>query len=434
MRVTYFFFPPTMKGSTKMKSFRVISGGTHGADLGGMIGAKLLGLPTGGVGHYGADKTYGFVQGTSTTYAGRDRENVDSCDAVIALNSSLPNTGRGTEATVSYALTGNMKHPPFQKPADTCHEVIEGNKPVLFLWDAVPENMALHSSAVSHFLQSIPGLTTLLVAGVSEKTVPGAQGHMKHVLVTGVHHLMGELPPPPPPKLRYSHYLVMDFEASGHCRDSMKWEIVEFPCVVVDAATLEPVAEYHKYVRPTTAAQLSDFCKESCGITQQQVDEAHPIDRVLKDFIKWVGSLSLKGDVVVVTCGNYDLRTALRAEVLNKKLPTLPVWLKRWCNIKELFAEKHLRGRRQYGMAQMLSHQKLSLEGRHHSGIDDTRNISKLMVHLIRNSDLTVRATSGYDSASGDPQPEPTYSLPSPSWTPPIPSTKTKMKKKTRVQ
>ena len=34
------------------------------------------------------------------------------------------------------------------------------------------------------------------------------------------------------------------------------------------------------------------------------------------------------------------------------------------------------------GMAMMLSHFKLTLDGRHHSGIDDCRNIAKLAIHL----------------------------------------------------
>ena len=35
------------------------------------------------------------------------------------------------------------------------------------------------------------------------------------------------------------------------------------------------------------------------------------------------------------------------------------------------------------GMAGMLNKLGMKLEGRHHSGIDDTRNIAKIILHLI---------------------------------------------------
>ncbi|KAJ9460707.1 putative exonuclease domain-containing protein [Diplonema papillatum] len=196
----------------------------------------------------------------------------------------------------------------------------------------------------------------------------------------------------------FDRYLVIDFEANGHNRDSTSWEIVEFPCVVVDTATKQVVAEFHRYVRPTVRPDLSEFCVEQCGISQATTDAADPIDVVLRDFIQWVDSLRYAaGSFAVVTCGDYDMKTALRAEVRNKGLPRLPAYLKQWVNIKKVFAGKAGYSRPK-GMAGMLADLQMPLIGRHHSGIDDARNIAAILVRLLH-EDVRVGITASYDGS-----------------------------------
>eukprot|EP01059_Diplonema_ambulator_P015180 TRINITY_DN26287_c0_g1_i1.p1 TRINITY_DN26287_c0_g1~~TRINITY_DN26287_c0_g1_i1.p1 ORF type:complete len:361 (+),score=52.58 TRINITY_DN26287_c0_g1_i1:105-1085(+) len=321
----------------------------------------------------------------------------------------------------------------FEKPHGENHQIFDGKKPVLMLWDPVPENIPSHTLAIRDFITSHPTAATLLITGVSEKSVPGTEHHVSTVLTNALVDLIAKKPvrkTPETPTQRYDHFLVMDFEASGHCRDSMKWEIVEFPCIALNTATLHPTAEFHEYVRPTTIPELSEFCKENCGIVQEQVDKADTIDVVVIKFLKWVESLNL-GKVLVVTCGNYDMRTALRAECLNKGIEGLPAYLRRWCNIKEIFAEKFLPPHsRQLGMAGMLSHQRLPLVGRHHSGLDDTRNIASLTAHIIAKAGAQLYATGAYEPARPDTPPVSTQPMP----TRPTLSPKPVMKKKTRVQ
>eukprot|EP01063_Lacrimia_lanifica_P010612 TRINITY_DN17352_c0_g3_i1.p1 TRINITY_DN17352_c0_g3~~TRINITY_DN17352_c0_g3_i1.p1 ORF type:complete len:245 (+),score=69.43 TRINITY_DN17352_c0_g3_i1:76-810(+) len=187
----------------------------------------------------------------------------------------------------------------------------------------------------------------------------------------------------------FTHYLVLDFEASGHDRNSWNWEIIEFPCVIVDAAAgrAVPGGEFHRYVRPTRVPQLSEFAVRECGIAQATVDKADAIDVVLRDFVKWVAEKAAElgmARFACVTCGDYDLKTALPAEVRNKSLPPLPSFLKRWVNIKHVFGRAcWQQDRKGPGMAGMLSLLKLPLVGRHHSGIDDTRNIAQIVLHLL---------------------------------------------------
>jgi inhibitor of KinA sporulation pathway (predicted exonuclease)/ASC-1-like (ASCH) protein len=191
----------------------------------------------------------------------------------------------------------------------------------------------------------------------------------------------------------YDHYLVIDFEASGVVQQSSEWEIVEFPIVVVDAHALKRVPdEFHQYVRPTVNPKLSDQCIQSCGIAQSDVEGASPIDVVVAEAIAWVESLNVGDKIAVVTCGDYDLKTALRIESQRKGF-LLPDWLRRWVNIKVPFARIY---GRETGMKGMLSQLNLSLDGRHHCGLDDAMNIAKILIDLLK-SGITLDITNSYE-------------------------------------
>eukprot|EP01060_Flectonema_neradi_P017631 TRINITY_DN24493_c0_g1_i1.p1 TRINITY_DN24493_c0_g1~~TRINITY_DN24493_c0_g1_i1.p1 ORF type:complete len:421 (+),score=66.91 TRINITY_DN24493_c0_g1_i1:68-1330(+) len=370
-----------------MSRLTIISGGSWGADMGALMAGKMLGFPTTGVSHRGALPEYGLTAAVDKSYSARDRMNVDSSEAVVAFKPADPNTGRGTSTTVEYAKNGYSNFVKLQPPPPGSHSyTIKGTKPILILWGYFGSE---HATALKQFVTDT-NANSLLFCGSIEKNAPGMQEYVKNVLLKAFGGDASFSKPVPAPvaktvvkkvetNLPHSHYLVMDFEASGHNKDSSSWEIVEFPCVVVESSTMKVVDEFHRYVRPTTVKKLSDFCVEQCGITQKQVDAADPIFIVLDDFIKWVNSKGYASPVVL-TCGNYDLRTALKAEVVNKGLSPLPNFLKRWVNIKEVFANHF--GCKQVGMAGMLSKLSIPLVGRHHSGIDDARNIAKILIYL----------------------------------------------------
>ena len=81
---------------------------------------------------------------------------------------------------------------------------------------------------------------------------------------------------------------------------------------------------------------------------------------------------------VFVSCGDFDgNHLASEARCKGVKLPS---YLKRWINLKKVFPVKVK------GMTSMLEYLGLVLEGRHHSGIDDARNISKCAIALLKAS------------------------------------------------
>jgi len=62
------------------------------------------------------------------------------------------------------------------------------------------------------------------------------------------------------------------------------------------------------------------------------------------------------------------------------KIP-LPRYFNEWINIKK--AAQHFYKAPMRGMAEMLKFLGIPLQGRHHSGIDDCRNIASICLHLM---------------------------------------------------
>lgn len=181
--------------------------------------------------------------------------------------------------------------------------------------------------------------------------------------------------------LPWDCFAVLDFEAT--CEENVKLapqEVIEFPLVLVDAQTLERVDEFRTYVRPARNPKLTQFCTELTGILQDQVDAAPLWTEALKQAQKWLHTRSY-GRCLLVTCGDWDLRQMLPAQC---KLhgEAVPAEFLRWLNIKTLFEK--VTGKPKTGMAGMLAELEMTLEGRHHCGLDDCRNIARILKELLR--------------------------------------------------
>ena len=199
-----------------------------------------------------------------------------------------------------------------------------------------------------------------------------------------------------PPELRYrelptekvDYFLILDFEGNNDKDSSYALkEIIEFPVLKVNAQTLQTESEFHTYVQPIAYPKINPFITELCGITQDMVDGKPHLPDVLMQFDEWMkseGLLEAGVNFCFVTCGDWDLKTALPVNCDYLKL-RYPDYLKRWVNIKSCFqATMRKKGG---GMVSMLHKLELTLDGRHHSGIDDTRNIAKILRELARRNE-----------------------------------------------
>ena len=109
------------------------------------------------------------------------------------------------------------------------------------------------------------------------------------------------------------------------------------------------------------------------------------LDFVLKNFHDWLKSERLLEEnvrFIFVTCGDWDLGTMLRKQCQHFRLERQK-YFDHWINIKRSFNQVTGQGGRT-GMMEMLNHLKIPHQGRHHSGIDDCRNIAEILRDLIR--------------------------------------------------
>jgi len=178
----------------------------------------------------------------------------------------------------------------------------------------------------------------------------------------------------------FDYFLVLDFEATC-LKDSKIYpqEIIEFPILKVNSRTLQVESQFHQYVHPEVYPELSPFCTELTGIIQEQVDGQPDLKTTLTMVDKWMTDENLlKPEVrsIFVTCGDWDLQTMLPSQCKYFKIEA-PLYFNKWINIKKPFCE--VTGTYPKGMMPMLQTLGLKHVGRHHSGIDDCRNIANIV-------------------------------------------------------
>jgi len=187
----------------------------------------------------------------------------------------------------------------------------------------------------------------------------------------------------------FEYYLVLDFESS--CQDPEQGpidqqEIIEFPCLLVRADDLGLVEEFHEYIRPVAKPQLTTFCTELTGITQDMIQDRDTFRDVLPRFVSWYESRGLStSNATFVTCGQWDLVSMLPKQCLYSGL-TVPQMLDvgesgEFVNIK--LTHQKTMGQYAKGIEAMLGHLGLKFEGHLHSGIADCRNILSVMKGLV---------------------------------------------------
>ncbi|OZC11177.1 SAP domain protein [Onchocerca flexuosa] len=195
----------------------------------------------------------------------------------------------------------------------------------------------------------------------------------------------------------YDYFVVMDFECT--CEADLynyNHEIIEFPAILVDVRKKEIVDIFHSYVRPLVNPQLSEFCSAFTGITQEMVDKASPFIDVLDSFRAWMQSHRLgQKDVryAFVTDGPWDIAKFFQMQCIQSKLNAVPHDFRFYINIRRSFANKYCKRRsmQKINLSGMLTFLNMEFEGREHSGLDDSKNIARIVIKMLEDrSELRV--------------------------------------------
>lgn len=171
------------------------------------------------------------------------------------------------------------------------------------------------------------------------------------------------------------HCLVIDFEAT--CADDGaiprdRMEIIEIGAVMVDWATLRALDEFQCFVRPVRYPRLTAFCTGLTGIVQADVDAAPGFAEAAAAMAAWLRGYP---DRAWCSWGDYD-RKQLQQDCRFHGVGS-PMDAPHF-NLKPLFAQRQGLSRAP-GLAQAVRLAGLSFQGNHHRGIDDARNIARLL-------------------------------------------------------
>ena len=173
------------------------------------------------------------------------------------------------------------------------------------------------------------------------------------------------------------YYIVIDFECTcWQDRSTGAHEIIEFPAIVLNSRTLEIEFEFHQYVRPTEFSLLSDFCTNLTGISQREVESAEILEVVLNDFNKFLQGNNIQ-NFTMCTDGPWDFHRFLHPETKRKSIE-YPEWAKFWIDIRLRF-QNSFRLKNRLNVEGMLKMLGMDFQGRPHSGIDDARNIARIV-------------------------------------------------------
>ena len=176
--------------------------------------------------------------------------------------------------------------------------------------------------------------------------------------------------------------LIVDLEAtcwgSRHTPDGAaqgihNMEIIEIGCALANRQG-ELLDSYSFLARPTRNPVLSHFCTELTGITQSMVDAAPTLSQTIEVMNTWLGDLP--DSFIWCSWGNYD-RLHLEAQSLLDG--SQPAILGRpHLNLKRIW-RRTTGQKKKNGLASALAFHDLAFEGSHHRGVDDARNITRLL-------------------------------------------------------
>lgn len=165
--------------------------------------------------------------------------------------------------------------------------------------------------------------------------------------------------------------IIVDLEAT--CEQDNR----EFPNEIIEIGAIDNYGkEFSLFVKPKVKPVLTDFCKELTSITQEDVDNADEFPEVYSKWKKYV--IGDGTPVTIVSWGEYDKRQLIR-DMIRNKLPKDSL-LDNHVNLKYYY--KDVIGKWPGGMAKALRKLNIPLEGTHHRGIDDARNILKIYEYL----------------------------------------------------
>ena len=171
-----------------------------------------------------------------------------------------------------------------------------------------------------------------------------------------------------------TNYIILDLEAT--CWDininNKPLETIEIGAIKYDSE-YSKVSEFNCFVKPIMEPLLSQFCKNLTSINQHDIDNAKKFSEAVFEFQKWIDTSE---EYLLCSWGFYDKKQLLFDCNLHEINTN---WLFNHISLKHQYAKlKNLI--RPIEMEAALKLENIFLDGVHHRGIDDARNIAKIFL------------------------------------------------------
>lgn len=184
-----------------------------------------------------------------------------------------------------------------------------------------------------------------------------------------------------------SYYLMIDFEATCCNKGSIarhQMEIIEIGAVLVDANSLQTVSEFQRFVKPTHTPILTPFCTQLTSIKQSDVDNASDFPAVINDFKQWLYQYQ---DFIFCSWGDYDynqLQQDCQYHAIANPISAPHINIKKKMATMQQLTKKP-------GLGQALQLAGLTFIRTPHRGIDDVRNMVRLLPYIFGTAKLPTR-------------------------------------------
>ncbi|WP_316842599.1 3'-5' exonuclease [Pedobacter gandavensis] len=173
--------------------------------------------------------------------------------------------------------------------------------------------------------------------------------------------------------------IIVDLEATcwelGNNYQKQQSEIIEIGICKLNTATGKVTASEGILIKPVNS-EISEFCTRLTSITPQMIEEQ---GISLTEAINILEERYNSQHLTWASYGGYD-KTMLTEQCIKFGIP-YPM-SSHHINVKVLFSEQH-RLSKGIGMARALRKLNLPIEGTHHRGVDDAKNIAKILYHLL---------------------------------------------------
>lgn len=178
---------------------------------------------------------------------------------------------------------------------------------------------------------------------------------------------------------QYPFFLIIDLEATC-CNQKRvprnEMEIIEIGAVMVAQDSFTAVDEFQTFIRPVRHPQLTPFCTELTSIKQSDLTHAPRYREALSLLQQWLTDFE---HYLFCSWGDYDksqFEQDCRFHQVSYPFGAAHLNIKKQFSQSQGYTKKH-------GMARALKLANVALEGTHHRGIDDARNMAKLMPYIV---------------------------------------------------